>query len=61
MVIYVRTKFHNMIDGIKVIERTRVSFEKFQRRIILKKNVSGVEVLFLCTLSDGGLYLYQFT
>ena len=24
------------------------------------KNVDGVTVLFLCTLSDGGLYLYSF-
>ena len=24
------------------------------------KNVGGLTVLFLCTLSDGGLYLYKF-
>ena len=31
----IRTKFHeNILEGIKVIERTQFSFEKFQRGII---------------------------
>ena len=35
MVVYICTKFHeNILDGIKVIERTRVSEEKFHRDII---------------------------
>ena len=56
MVVYFYTKFHeNILDGIKVIERTRFSWEKFQTGKILKKNVDGVTVLFLCILSDCGL------
>ena len=32
---YIFTKFHeNIINGIKIIERTRFSYEKFQRGII---------------------------
>ena len=58
MVVYISTKFHeNILDGVKVIERTRFLSEKFQRGII--QNVDGVSVLVLCTLSDDGLYLYQ--
>ena len=35
MVVYIWTKFHeNILDGIKVIERTRFSWEKFQWGII---------------------------
>ena len=35
MVVYVSTKFHvNILNGIKVIERTRFSYQKFQRAII---------------------------
>ena len=31
--------------------------KNFKRGIIPIKNVGGVTVLFLCTISDGGLYL----
>ena len=35
MVVYICTKFHeNILDGIKVMERTQFSNEKFQRGII---------------------------
>ena len=60
MMVYICTKFHeNILHGIKVIKRTRIQSEKFQRAIILLKNVGGVSVLVLCTSSDDGLYLYQ--
>ena len=59
MVVYIRTNNHeNTLDGIKVIERTRFIYEKFQRAFF-RKNVDGVMVLCLCTLSDSGLYLYK--
>ena len=58
MVVYISTKFHENILGDR-IERTRFYSEKFQRAIIPVKNVGGVTVLVLCTLSDDGLYLYQ--
>ena len=57
MVVYISTKFHeNILDGIKVIERTI-----FIRKISMGHNsVKNVDmVLVLCTLSDDGLYLYQ--
>ena len=57
IVVYISTKFHeNILGGIKVIERTRFSSEKFHNSL---KNVGGVTVLVLCTSSDDGLYLYQ--
>ena len=35
IVVYISTKFHeNILHGIKVIERTRLPSEKFQRAII---------------------------
>ena len=47
MVVYICSKFHaNILDGIRVIERTRHSSEKFQRAIIPKKNVGRVSYLF---------------
>ena len=32
---------------------------KFSKEYNSVKNVDGVRVLFLCTSSDGGLYLYK--
>ena len=57
MVVHICTKFNeNILDSIKIIEWTQLSYEKFQRGI---KNVGEVSILILCTLSDGGLYLYK--
>ena len=59
-VVYICTRFReNILDGIKVMERTRVSLKKISKGHISVKYVDGVTVLFLCTLSDGGLYLYK--
>ena len=59
MLLYILIKFHeNILDGIKVIERTRFSNKEFQRALF-RKNEGGVTVLFLCTSSNGGLYLYK--
>ena len=49
----------NILDGIKVIERTRFSTKKIQRGIFSFKKKGGVMVLLLCTSSDDILYLYQ--
>ena len=58
MVIYICTKFHeNILNGIKVIERTRFSIAKISKGHNSVKNVGGVMVLFLCTSSNNGLYL----
>ena len=60
MMLYICIKFHeNILDGIKVIERTQFSKEKNSKVHDSVKNVDGVTVLFLCTLSDGSLYLYK--
>ena len=40
----------------KVIEQTRFSLEIFQRGIISQKNIGGVTILVLCTLSDTSLF-----
>ena len=54
--VYISIKFHeNILGGIKVLERTRFSSEKFQRAVIPLKNIGGVTVLVLCTLSNNGL------
>ena len=60
MMVYICTKIHkNILNGMKVIERTQFSWGKFQRGIILLKNVGRVTILVLCTSSDDGLYLYK--
>ena len=49
MVVYICTNFHeNIIDGYKVIERTRFSYDKFQRGIIPQK----IKVEFRFILSE---------
>ena len=58
--LYISTKFCEIIsNGIKVIERTRFLYRKFQRGIIPQKNVGGVTVVDLCTSSGHALYFYQ--
>ena len=57
---YACAKIHEIIlNGIKVIERTGFLYGKLQRGIIPQKNVGGVTVLYLCTLSGHALYFYQ--
>ena len=57
---YICAKFHEIIlNGIKVIERTRFLYGKLQRGIILQKNVGGVTVVNLCMSSGHALYFYQ--
>ena len=59
MVVYISTKFHeNILDGIKVIERT-IFLAKISKGHNSVKNVGRVTDLVLCTSSDDGLYLYQ--
>ena len=54
---FICAKFHEIIlNGIKVIERTRFLYGKLQRGIISQKNVGGVTVLYLCTSSGHALY-----
>ena len=58
--LYISTKFCEIIsNGIKVIERTRFLYGKLQRGIIPQKNVGGVTVVELYTLSGHALYFYQ--
>ena len=60
VMLYIYAKFHEIISNdIKVIERTRFLYRKFQRGIIPQKNVGGVTVVNLCTSSDHALYLCQ--
>ena len=59
MLLHIFTWFHeNILDGIKVIEQTRFSLEKFQRGMIYTNIVGGVTVLVLCTLPDTCLFLF---
>ena len=58
--LYISTKFCEIIsNSIKVIERTRFLYRKFQRGIIPQKNVGGVNVVNLCTSSGHYLEQYQ--
>ena len=60
VMLYICARFHEIIlNGIKVIERTRFLYGKLQRGIILQKNVGGVAVVNLCTSSGHALYFYQ--
>ena len=55
--LYISTKFCEIIsNGIKVIERTRFLYGKFQNSA---KNVGVVRVVDLCTSSGHALYFYQ--
>ena len=60
--LYISTKFCEIIlNSIKIIERTLFLNRKLQRGIISqKKNVGGVIVVNLCTLSGHALYLPSF-
>ena len=59
VMLYICAKFHEIIlNGIKVIERTRFLYGKLQRGII-SQNVGGVTVVYLCTSSGHALYFYQ--
>ena len=53
-------KFYEIIlNGIKVIERTRLLYRKLQWGIIPQKNVGGVTVVNICTSSGHAIYFYQ--
>ena len=59
IVFYISTNFHeNLLNGIRVIERTKFQSEKFQGPKF-RKNIGGVSAFILSTSSDGGSYLYQ--
>ena len=58
--LYICANFHEIIlNGIKVIERTRFLYGKLQRGNNSAKNVGGVTVVNLCTLSGHALYFYH--
>ena len=60
VMLYICAKFHEIIlNGSKVIERTRFLYGKLQREIIPSKNVGGVTIVYLCTSSGHVLYFYQ--
>ena len=59
MILHIYAKFlENIFDGIKVIERTRLGYKNY-KEAYFRKNVDGGIILFLCTLYDDALYLYQ--
>ena len=59
MVIYICTNFHeNILDGIKILERTQFSYEKIQKDIIPYKMLVELRffysayrlmVIYICT------------
>ena len=56
---YISAKFHEIIlNGIKVIGRTRFLYEKLQRGIIPQK-CRWSDGFYLCTSSGHALYFYQ--
>ena len=58
--LYICAKFREIIlNGIKIIERTRFSLLKITKGNNSAKNVGGVTVVNLCTLSGHALYLCQ--
>ena len=60
VMLYICAKFYDIIlNGIKVIERTRFLYGKLQRGIIPQKNIGGVTVVNLFMSSGHALYLCQ--
>ena len=58
--LHICAKFREIIlNGIKIIERTRFSLLKITKGNNSAKNVGGVTVVNLCTLSGHALYLCQ--
>ena len=58
--LYICAIFHEIIlNGIKVIERTRFLYGKLKKGNNSAKNVGEVTVVNLCTLSGHALYFYQ--
>ena len=59
VMLYICAKFHEIIlNGIKVIERTRFLYGKLQREIIPQK-CRWSNGFYLCTPSGHALYFYQ--
>ena len=57
--LYICANFHEIIlNGIKVIQHT-ISILKITKGNNSAKNVGGVTVVNLCTLSGDALYFYQ--
>ena len=60
VMLYICAKFREIIlNGIKVIERTRFLYRTLQRGIIPQNNVGWVTVVNLCISSGHALYFYQ--
>ena len=58
--LYICANFHEIIlNGIKVIELDTISILKISKGNNSAKNVGGVTVVNLCTLSGHALYFYQ--
>ena len=58
MMVYISTKFHeNILNGIKIADTSFIA--KILKGHNSVKIVGGVTVLFLCILSDSGLYFYK--
>ena len=71
IVVCICTKFHeNILNGIRVMEPHEQLADRQTDTIFIGKNSKGhnsieyedgVTVFYLCTSSDGGLYLYKVT
>ena len=60
MLLYICTKFHeHILDCIKLYRADTIFIGKISMGYNSVKNLDGVSVLVLCTLSDDDLYLYQ--
>ena len=62
-ILYICTKFcENILNGFKVIERTPFSYKKKKKNTKghnFANDKGGGTILFLCTLSEYALYVYQ--
>ena len=58
--LYICAKFHEIIlNGFKVIERTRFLYGKITKGNHSAKNVGGVTIVNLCMFPGHALYLCQ--
>ena len=61
MLLYICTKFHeNILDGIKVTERTRFPLEKISKGHNSTRIVGGFTVRVLCKLSVNIFYFFLY-
>ena len=59
MMVYICLRFIKIFSTVYKLKSGHDFCSKNFKGALFRKNVGGVTVIFLCKLSDGGLYLYK--